>query len=82
MATRNFIVDGNMLVEVNISIVDDDVAEPTESFTFSIIPADPGSIELSENGPFTVTITDNDGKSASSYYFCLSTSISTPTEMR
>ena len=55
-----------MLVEVNISIVDDDVAEPTESFTFSIIPVDPGSsIELSDNGPFTVTITDNDGKSTS-----------------
>ena len=65
MSMRNFIINANMMVEVNISIVDDDIAEPTESFTFSITLVDPGSIELSDNGPFTVTIPENDGKSAS-----------------
>lgn len=64
MSMRNFTVDGEMIVEVNITIVDDDIGEPTEDFTFSIkLAASNPDIELSGNGPFTVSIVDNDGKS-------------------
>lgn len=55
-------VSGGML-QFDITIVDDAIAENMEEFTFMIEPTGANaSLEFLGNGPFTVSITDNDGE--------------------
>lgn len=57
----NLTVDIDTL-EVNIMIVDDEIAEAMEEFTFMIMSTAGSGVELAGNGPFTVSIMDNDSK--------------------
>lgn len=51
---------------IEIDVIDDDIVEPTEAFTVTLIS--PVAVELGE--PATVNIIDNDGKLNKLFHIC------------